>query len=280
MRKIQVSQIKETVKKLCLKANFELRKDILDALKAAVRKETNARSRNILKSIIENAALAKKKSLAICQDTGLVTVFIEIGRDVHLTGGSLEKAINDGVREAYKEGYLRKSVVNDPITRKNTGTNTPSVINTSIVEGSRVKIAVSPKGFGSENKSKIKMFNPTDPIGDIKNFIIDTAIAAGPAACPPLVIGIGMGGTFDKAAHLAKKALLYPINKHNPSKKIRQLETEILKKINASGMGPMGLGGKTTILGVNILEHPTHIAGFPVAVNVSCHATRSAEAIL
>jgi fumarate hydratase subunit alpha len=280
MRKIHVSKIKETVKKLCLKANFDLRKDVLDALKRAVTKETNARARNILKSIIENASQAKKKRLAICQDTGLVSVFLEIGREVALVGGNLEKAVNDGVREAYKEGYLRKSVINDPVLRVNTKTNAPSVIHAAIVEGNRVKITVSPKGFGSENKSKIRMFNPTDPIKDIKRFIIDVVVQAGPGACPPLVLGIGMGGTFDKAAHLAKKALLRPVDKPNPNKHIRALEKQLYGEINAIGMGPMGLGGKTTVLGVNIIEYPTHIAGFPVAVNVSCHATRSAEAVL
>jgi fumarate hydratase subunit alpha len=277
MRKVHVSKIKDTVKKLCLKANFELRKDVLLALKNAAGKEKNARARNILKDIIKNADLARKKKIAICQDTGVVSVFLEIGRDIALVGGSLENAINNGVKEAYREGCLRKSVVRDPILRVNTRTNTPGIISAEIVEGSRVKIAVSPKGFGSENKSRIKMFDPTAPLEDIKRFIVDTAIQAGPSACPPFVIGIGMGGTFDKAAHLAKKALLKSINKPNANKHIRKLERELFDAINATGMGPMGLGGKTTVLGVNILEYPTHIAGFPVAVNVSCHATRSAE---
>ena len=280
MRKIHVSKIKEAVKELSLKANFELRKDILDALKKAVRKETNRRARNILKDIIKNAGLAKKKKIAICQDTGIVAVFLEIGRDVALTGGSLERAVNDGVREAYRDGYLRKSVVDDPILRKNTKTNAPSIINTEIVEGSGVKIAVSPKGFGSENKSRIKMFDPTASPEDVKKFIVDTALKAGPNACPPLILGIGIGGTFDKAAYLAKRALLRPINRPSAAKHVRKLERELYDDINATGMGPMGLGGKTTVIGVNILEHPTHIAGFPVAVNVSCHATRSAETII
>lgn len=280
MRKVHVKKIKETVKKLCLKANFELRKDVLDALKKAVGKEKSARARNILKDIIKNAGLAKKKSLAICQDTGVVSVFLDIGRDVAIVGGSLEKAINDGVREAYKEGCLRKSVVNDPILRKNTGTNAPSVISASIVEGKNVRIVVSPKGFGSENKSAIRMFNPTDDIEDIKRFIVDTVLQAGPSACPPLVLGVGIGGTFDKAAYLAKKALFRPINRPNAKKHMRKLERELLKEINATGMGPMGLGGRTTALAVNIMEHSTHIAGLPVAVNVSCHATRSAEAMI
>lgn len=280
MRKMRVSKIKAAVKRLALKANFDLRKDVLDALRKAAKKETNRRARNIIGSIIENAALAKKKKIAICQDTGVVSVFLEIGREVALVGGNFEKAINDGVREAYREGYLRKSVVDDPIIRTNTGTNTPSVIHAAIVEGNKVKITVSPKGFGSENKSRIMMFNPTAPIGEIKEFVIDTALKAGPNACPPLILGIGMGGTFDKAAHLAKKALLRPINRPNPNRHIRKLERELLDAINRTGMGPMGLGGRTTVLGVNIIENPTHIAGFPVAVNVSCHATRSAEAVL
>lgn len=280
MREIDVSKIRDTVRDLCLKANFELRKDVLKAIKAAVKKETNGRARAILKSIIENARIAKQKRLAICQDTGMVFVYLEIGQDAVLTGGALHKAIDDGVKEAYAKGCLRKSVVADPLLRQNTGTNTPCIIITDIVEGERVRIEVSPKGFGSENKSTIKMFKPTADIGEIKKFIIDAAKDAGPDACPPFVLGIGIGGTFETAAYLAKKALLRPIDKRNPKKHISKLEKKLYREINSLGMGPMGLGGKTTALGVNILEYPTHIAALPVAVNVSCHATRSASAIL
>lgn len=280
MREVSVSKIKDVVCELCLKANFELRKDVLRALKFALRRETNSRAKAILKSIIENARLAKKKCLAICQDTGIVTVFLEIGRDVALVGGSLKEAVNRGVREAYRRGYLRKSVVEDPIVRKNTNENTPAMISSEIVEGDRIKIAVSPKGFGSESKSKIRIFKPTASMSDIKDFVLDVVRKAGPDACPPLVLGIGLGGTFDEAARLAKKALLRPLEEKHAKKHIRQLERDLFKAVNSLGMGPMGLGGKTTALGVNIMESPTHIAGLPVAVNVSCHATRSAEKVI
>jgi fumarate hydratase subunit alpha len=280
MREIDVSKIREAVRALCLKANFELRKDILRALKAAVRKEKNGRTVNIIKSIIENAKLAKKKGLAICQDTGMVVVHIEVGQDVGLTGGSLKKAADDGIREAYSKGYLRKSVVDDPILRNNTNTNAPCVLYTEIVEGDRIRIRLSPKGFGSENKSRVKMFRPTDTIEEIKRFVLDVVRDAGADACPPLVLGIGLGGSFDTAALLAKKALMRPIDEKNPKRHIAALERELLKEINCLEIGPMGLGGRTTALGVNIMEAPTHIAGLPVAVNVSCHATRGAEIIL
>ena len=280
MREIAVSQIRDTVCDLCLKANFELRKDVLGAIKASYRKETNVRAKSILGSIIENARLAKDKKIAICQDTGMVSVFLEIGIDVRITGGNLENAINDGVRKAYDNGCLRKSVVDDPLLRSNTKTNTPCVIFTDIVDGDKIKVTISAKGFGSENKSRIKMFNPTSTAEDIKKFIIDVVKDAGPDACPPLVLGIGIGGTFDKAAQLAKKALANPIDKKSERRHIAKIEKELEKEINALGIGPMGLGGKTTVLGVNILGYPTHIAGFPVAVNVSCHATRGASKVL
>jgi len=277
MREIAVSQIRDTVRELCLKANFELRKDVLGAIKSACKKETDARAKGILKSIIENASIARNKKIAICQDTGMVSVFLDVGIDVRITGGNLEDAVNDGVLKAYDKGYLRKSVVDDPILRNNTKTNTPCVIFTDIVDGDKIKVMVSPKGFGSENKSRIKMFNPTSSIEDVKKFVIDVVKDAGPDACPPLVLGIGIGGTFDKAAHLAKKALTNAIDKKNDKRHIAKIEKELEKEINALRIGPMALGGKTTVLGVNILGHPTHIAGFPVAVNVSCHATRGAS---
>lgn len=280
MREISVLKIKEAVRELALKANLELRGDVLRALKSALRIEKNVRAKNILKSIIENAGLAKKRRIAICQDTGMVSVFLEIGRDVALTGGDLSESVNEGVKEAYKKGCLRKSVVDDPLLRKNTLTNIPCVIHTEIVEGDRVRLTVSPKGFGSSNKSKIRMFRPTDSIEEIKKFVLDVVREAGPSACPPFILGIGIGGTFDNVAYLATKALLRPIDKHNPKKHIRVLERELFNEINSLEMGPMGLGGKTTALGVNILEFPTHIAGLPVAVSVSCHATRSREAVL
>lgn len=277
MREITVSQIRDVVCDLCLKANFELRKDVLAAIKCARKRETNPRAKTIIDSIIENARVAKEKKIAICQDTGIVSVFMEIGTDVRITGGNLKDAVNEGVRRAYNKGCLRKSVVDDPILRNNTRTNAPCIIFTDMVDGDSVKITVSPKGFGSENKSRMKMFNPTATIEDIKKFVLETVKDAGADACPPLVLGIGMGGTFDKAAYLAKKALTQPIDKKSATRHIAKLERELEKEINALGIGPMGLGGKTTVFGVNILEYPTHIAGLPVAVNVSCHATRGAS---
>jgi len=279
MREISVSKIRDTVTDLCLKANFELRKDILKGLKSALRQETNSRARNILKSIIENASLAKKRRLAICQDTGLVTIFLEIGNDLAIKG-DLEEALHKGVEDAYKKGYLRKSVVNDPLVRKNTNTNAPCIIHVDIVKGDKLKIAVSPKGFGSENKSAIKMLKPTASEKEIMDFVLEVVKNAGADACPPLVLGVGIGGTFDHAAQLSKKALLRSIETRNTKKHFRALEKSLLKAVNALKIGPMGLGGKTTALGVNIEEFPTHIAGLPVAVTVSCHATRGAEKVL
>lgn len=262
---------------MCLKANFELRRDILSALRKAAAKETNARAKSILRSIIENSRIAKSKRLAICQDTGIVFVRIGLGQEVALVGGDAEKAINEGVREAYSKGCLRKSVVIDPLFRDNSNTNTPAYISAEVVPGDKVRIEVMIKGFGSENKSQLKMFRPTETVEDIKRFILDVVKEAGPDACPPLVLGVGIGGTFDIAAYIAKKALLRPIDEPSHKKHLKKLERELLKEINSTGIGPMGLGGKTTALGVNVMDAPTHIAGLPVAVNVSCHATRSAE---
>jgi len=280
MRTIHVSKIRDAVKELCLKANFELRPDVLKALKRALRNETNDRARGILADIIENASMASRRKIAICQDTGMVPVFIWIGQGVRLSGGGLGAAVNEGVRRAYREGCLRTSVVDDPFLRKNTLTNTPVAVYTEIVKGSRVKIVVAPKGFGSENKSQVRMFKPTASEDEVKAFILDVVKKAGPDACPPLVLGVGIGGTFDMAAHLAKVALLRPLGSCHNKRHIARLEAELLKKINALGVGPMALGGRTTALGVNIVTFATHIAGLPVAVNVSCHATRGAEKVL
>jgi fumarate hydratase subunit alpha len=277
---MDVRKIREAVTELCLKANFELRRDILKALKTALKRETSPRAKNLLKALIENAALAKKKHIAICQDTGFVSVFIELGSSVLLSGGDLAEAVNRGVEDAYRKGYLRKSIVNDPILRKNTNTNTPSIIHIDIAQGDKVRISVSPKGFGSENKSAIKMFKPTASEKDIIDFITEVVKLAGPDGCPPYILGVGIGGTFDYAAHLSKRALLRPIGFSNRKRHFRRLEKDILKAVNSLGIGPMGLGGKTTALGVNVEEFPTHIAGLPVAVTVSCHATRSAEKTL
>lgn len=280
MKKINVVKIKKAVSELCIQANTLLRKDIFDALKRARSSEKNKRAKGILSEIIENACIAKKEKMPICQDTGMAVVFCEIGQDLSIEGGDLTKAINDGVRDGYRKGFLRKSVVESPIARINTGTNTPAVIHTKIVPGNRLKIVVSPKGFGSENKSRIKMLMPTASLSDIKDFVLDVVKECGAGACPPLVLGIGIGGTFEKAAELAKLALLRPINEKNTEKSIGAFEKELLNAINKLNIGPMGLGGKTTALGVNVLTFPTHIAGLPVAICISCHATRSAEKIL
>ncbi len=276
MRKINSDKIKKVVAKLCIKANTELRQDVLRALKKALRLEKRESAKNLLREILENASIAKRDRLPICQDTGMAVVYCEIGQDVSISG-DLNRAINEGVRDGYRRGYLRKSVVDSPIGRENTNTNTPAVIHTSIVPGRGFKIIVSPKGFGSENKSQIKMLNPTAEIRDIKEFIIDVVRKCGASACPPLVLGVGIGGTFEKAAELSKLALLRPIDKRNQKREIAKLERDLLGEINQLNIGPMGLGGKTTALGINILDFPTHIAGLPVAVCVSCHATRSAE---
>lgn len=280
MRRIDAKKIKHAVSALCIEANVSLRGDVLRGLKKALFLERNKTARGILKEIIENARIAKKKRLPICQDTGMAVVYCEIGQSLSITGGDLATAINEGVRDGYRQGYLRKSIVVSPIIRENTGTNTPAVIHTKIVPGSKVKITVCPKGFGSENKSQAKMLKPTASIKDIKDFVIQVVKDCGASSCPPLVLGIGIGGTFDKAAELAKSALLRPINKKNPQRQIKKLETELLRDINKLNIGPMGLGGRTTALGVNISEFPTHIAGMPVSVCVSCHATRSAEKVL
>ena len=280
MRELDVSKIRDAVAELCMKANFELRRDISGALRQALKRETDDRARRILKLIIENARLARAKKLAICQDTGVVIVFLEIGQDVSLVGGDLKEAVDAGVREGYRRGCLRNSVVGDAILRENSRDNTPAVMHVEIVKGDRVRIVVMPKGFGSENKSAIKMFNPTESVDTIKAFILDTVSKAGPDACPPFVLGIGIGGTFEEAALLSKRALLRPVNEKNRKRHFARLEKELLAGINALKIGPMGLGGKTTALGVNIEGYPTHIAGLPVAVSMSCHATRGAEKVL
>ena len=277
MRRLNVEKIKETVSKLCVEANVSLRKDIENAIKHAIKSETNKRAKRVLEILIENANIARKEYRPLCQDTGLVSVYVEIGQNVKLIGGDLVKAIDGGVELGYRKSFLRKSVVKSPLLRKNTGTNTPSVIYTKIVKGNRVKITVSPKGFGSENKSKLQMLNPTASEEDVISFVVNTIKDIGPDACPPYILGIGIGGTFDKAASLAKEALLLPVNKRSKVKHLKAIENKILKKVNSLKIGAMGFGGKTTCLGVKVLEYPTHIAGLPLAINVGCHVTRSAS---
>ena len=277
MREIHISKIIDTVKELCIEANYYLSNDVKRALCNAKENETWPLAENILDQIILNSDIAKNENMPICQDTGMACIFIDIGQDLHIVGGLLDDAINEGVRRGYEEGFLRKSVVKDPINRINTKDNTPAIIYYNMVAGDKIKITVAPKGFGSENMSRIKMLKPSDGLQGVKDFIIETVKLAGPNPCPPIVIGVGIGGTFDKAAYLAKKALIRPLDKRNEDKFYSDLEEELLANINKLGIGPQGFGGKTTALGLNIETYPTHIAGLPVAVNINCHATRHKE---
>ncbi|WP_196000992.1 fumarate hydratase [Clostridium sp. 1001271B_151109_B4] len=277
MREIHISKIIDTVKELCIEANYYLSNDVKKALYNSKKNETWPLAENILDQIILNSDIAKNENMPICQDTGMACIFVEVGQDVHIIGGLLDEAINEGVRRGYEEGFLRKSVVKDPINRINTKDNTPAVIYYNIVAGDKIKITVAPKGFGSENMSRIKMLKPSDGLQGVKDFVIETVRLAGPNPCPPIVIGVGIGGTFDKAAYLAKKALIRPLDKRNEDKFYSDLEEELLDTINKLGIGPQGFGGKTTALGLNIETYPTHIAGLPVAVNINCHATRHKE---
>lgn len=280
MREVKADDIKKTVELLCIEANYNLPQDVLNTLKEKAYEEVSETGIEILDSIIENAEIAKVKEMPICQDTGIAVICVEIGQDVHVVGGSLDDAINNGVKDGYLNGYLRKSVVNDPFVRINTNDNTPPIVHYDIVGGDKLKITVAPKGAGSENMSALKMMKPSDGIEGVKKFIIDTVEASGPNACPPLVVGVGIGGNFEYAPLLAKKALLRPIDQRSSDGDVRALEEELLLKINSLGIGPQGLGGRITALAVNIEKYPTHIAMLPVAVNISCHVTRHATAVL
>lgn len=280
MKTINVNEIIKTVKELSIEANYYLPNDVKEAIEKAEKNEKWPIANNILNKILENSQIASAEKMPICQDTGMACVFIDIGQDVHITGGSLEEAINEGVRQGYAEGFLRKSVVKDPLHRVNTNDNTPALIYYNMVPGDKVKITVAPKGFGSENMSRIAMLKPSDGLEGVKNFVLETVRMAGPNPCPPIVIGIGIGGSFDKAAYLAKKALIRPVNENNTDEFYGNLEKELLEEVNKIGIGPQGFGGKTTALALNIETYPTHIAGLPVAVNINCHATRHKERIL
>ena len=277
MKEINVSEITKAVKELCINANYYLGKDIRDALEKAREKEDWAIAKGILDKILINADIAKNDNMPMCQDTGMTCVFVELGQDVHIVGGSLEDAINEGIRQGYTDGYLRKSVVKDPLDRVNTKDNTPGIFYYNVVPGDKLKITVAPKGFGSENMSQIKMLKPSDGLQGVKDFILKVVKEAGPNPCPPIVVGVGIGGTFDRAANLAKKALIRPLDTKNSNPFYEKLEEELLETINKTGIGPQGFGGKTTALAVNIETYPTHIAGLPVAVNINCHATRHAQ---
>lgn len=280
MREINVSLITDTVERLCIEANEHLPEDVKEAIKTCRAAEDGAIAKGVLDDIIENFEIADNENVPICQDTGMACVFLEIGQDVHLSGGDLSEAVNEGVRRGYDKGYLRKSVVKDPVRRGNTGDNTPAMIYTEIVPGENVKITIGPKGFGSENMSQICMFKPSAGIEGIKNFILKVVEDAGPNPCPPMVVGVGIGGTFDKCALLAKKALMRPLNTSNPDPYYADLEKEMLEKINKLGIGPQGFGGKTTAIGLNIETLPTHIAGMPCAVNINCHVTRHKSEVI
>jgi len=274
MREIKVSQITEAIRKLCIDANYYLGSDIKNRLIKSHEEEDWDIAKGILNKILINADIAKNEDMPMCQDTGVACVFIEIGQEVQVVGGALEDAINEGVRQGYKDGYLRKSVVKDPLDRVNTKDNTPAMIYYNIVPGDKLKITVAPKGFGSENMSQIKMLKPSDGLQGVKDFIIKVVKEAGPNPCPPIIVGVGIGGTFDKAATIAKKALIRSIDVRNENPFYAE---ELVTMINELGIGPQGFGGKTTALAVNIETYPTHIAGLPVAVNINCHATRHAE---
>ncbi len=276
MREINVSEISKNIKEMCISANYELSADMQKVLSDALEKEESPVGKRILSQLQENLVIAREDSIPICQDTGMAVIFLKIGQDVHLVGGDLTEAVNEGVRAGYVEGYLRKSVVRDPLIRENTKDNTPAILHVSIVPGDQVEIKVAPKGFGSENMSKIFMLKPADGIEGVKKAILSAVEDAGPNACPPMVVGVGLGGDFEKAAIMAKEALTREAGEHSEIAYVKEMEEELLEKINGLGIGPGGLGGRVTVLAVNINTFPTHIAGLPLAVNICCHVNRHA----
>ena len=279
MKNIDAKVIEDTVARLCIEANLRLPPDVINAIERAEKAEPWDGAKRILSLLGDNVRIASEKTLPVCQDTGMACVFVELGQDVHIDG-DFEEAVNNGVRRGYGEGYLRKSVVCDPLRRVNTGDNTPALLTVKLTRGDKMRITVMPKGFGSENMSALKMLKPADGFEGVKNFVLETVEKAGANPCPPIIVGVGIGGSFDKAAYLAKHALLRPVDEPNPDEYYAALESELLDKINALGIGPQGFGGKTTALAVLIEAMPTHVAGLPVAVNISCHATRRASASL
>ena len=280
MRELEVRAVTENIKEMCIEANHVLSYDMKKALRDAADAEDAPLGKQVLKQLLDNMEIAQKDMIPICQDTGMTVIFLEIGQNVHFAGGDLSEAVQEGVRQGYEEGFLRKSVVKDPIFRDNTKDNTPAVIHYEIVPGDKVRITVAPKGFGSENMSRVFMLKPADGIEGVKNVVLTAVKDAGPNACPPMVVGVGVGGTFEKCALMAKKALLRPMDQRSEIPYISELENELLDKMNASGIGPGGLGGRITALAVNIETYPTHIAGLPVAVNICCHVNRHATRIL
>ena len=280
MREVSTDEITKNIKEMCIEANYILSDDVKNKIINSAAVENSEIGKKILSQLEENMEIAEREQIPICQDTGMAVVFIKIGQEVHITGGSLEDAINQGVREGYTEGYLRKSVVKDPLIRENTKDNTPAIIHYEIIPGDKVEITVAPKGFGSENMRRVCMLKPADGIEGVKNAVIETVKLAGPNACPPVVVGVGIGGTFEKCALLAKKALTRDINSESSIEYVAELENELLDEINNLNIGPGGLGGKITALGVNIETYPTHIAGLPVAINMCCHVNRHKKRIL
>ncbi len=276
IREINVKELTDNISEMCIQANHYLSPDMDACMKQAVETEKSELGKKILNQLQENLEIADKEMIPICQDTGMAVIFMEIGQDVHFVGGDFEKAVNEGVRRGYVDGYLRKSVVKDPLIRENTKDNTPAILHTKIVPGDKVKITIAPKGFGSENMSRIFMLKPADGIEGVKNAILTAVKDAGPNACPPMVVGVGIGGTFEKCALLAKQALTRPVNEHSDIPYVKEMEEEMLTKINHLGIGPGGLGGTITALAVNINTYPTHIAGLPVAINICCHVNRHA----
>ena len=277
MREINVQEITSAIREMCIEANYTLSDDMACAMNKAEEEENSELGKKILGQLLENLTIAKEDMVPICQDTGMAVVFMELGHDVHLTGGNIEDAVNEGVRQGYVEGFLRKSVVSDPLLRVNTNDNTPAVLHVSIVPGDKIKITVAPKGFGSENMSKVCMLKPAEGVEGVKNAILQAVKDAGPNACPPVVVGVGVGGTFEKAALMAKKALTRRVGEHSKLEHIKDIEVEMLEKVNGLGIGPGGLGGRITALAVNIETYATHIAGLPVAINMCCHVNRHAS---
>jgi fumarate hydratase subunit alpha len=280
MRELQAKEITSAVKRLCMEANYYLGEDVLNAIKEGLKKEESPLGKDILQQIIENAEIAAKEEVPICQDTGFAVIFVELGQEVRVVNGDFNEAVNEGVRQGYTDGYLRKSIVEDPIRRKNTGDNTPAVIHLEIVPGDKIRIIVAPKGGGSENMSEVRMMKPADGVEGLKRYVLEHVEKSGGNPCPPVVVGVGVGGTFEKCAYLAKKALLREIGSKNADPFYAQLEAELLEKVNKTGVGPQGLGGRVTALAVHIEAHPCHIASYPVAVNLNCHAARHKEIVI
>ncbi|MDI6705636.1 MAG: fumarate hydratase [Bacillota bacterium] len=281
MREVHVDTVTKTIEELCMDANYNLPEDVKEALEQAVQKEASPLGKEILQDIIKNAEIASRDRVPICQDTGFTVVFLELGQDVRIVGGDINEAINEGVRRGYKKGYLRKSIVDDPfLARKNTGDNTPAIIHTTIVSGDRLKVTVAPKGGGSENMSALRMLKPSDGVEGIKKFVLESVDNAGSNPCPPIIVGVGIGGTIEMTALIAKKALLRQLGRYNPNPEVAKLEKQLLEEINKLGIGPQGFGGRITALAVNIETFPAHIASMPVAVNIQCHAARHKEAII